>query len=181
MPAAAVVPHVRRGIPAVAGVSDVQRTMMAGAVIQRVQPCIARRALSTCVRRVVLAGAVLTCLTAGCKDEIAPDNGDSPSNIVFPPSNVSYAVSVQPLFNQTCALVGCHDDGQHQSALKLTSYDNLMFGSLPVVNRGDPANSILVLRIEGRLQPRMPLNRNSLNQNQVDGIRAWIGEGALNN
>ena len=38
-----------------------------------------------------------------------------------------------------------------------------------------------VLRIEGRLGARMPLNQNPLNQNQITGIRAWIGEGALNN
>ena len=88
---------------------------------------------------------------------------------------------MQPLFNQTCALTGCHGDGQQQSALRLTSYDNLMFGGQLVVVREEPAQSVLVMRIEGRVGERMPLNRRALNQNQINGIRAWISEGALNN
>jgi len=46
---------------------------------------------------------------------------------------------------------------------------------------GKPDESILVLRIEGRLLSRMPLNRPALTQNQINGIRTWIAEGALNN
>ncbi len=117
----------------------------------------------------------------GCKDDSVSGSGDSPSNIIFPASNVSHIQHVQPLFNQTCTLVGCHDDGQHQSALRLTSYDRLMFGSLQVVVQGQPDQSVLVLRIEGRLGERMPLGKNPLNQNQINGIRTWIAEGALNN
>ncbi len=117
----------------------------------------------------------------GCKDINTPLPGDSPSNIVFPIANVSFGRQVQPLFNQTCALAGCHDDGDHQSVLKLTSYDNLMFGGALVVVRNQPDQSTIVLSIEGRVGSRMPLNRNPLNQNQISGIRAWIGEGALNN
>jgi len=37
------------------------------------------------------------------------------------------------------------------------------------------------MRIEGRVGARMPLNQSPLNQNQITGIRAWIGEGAKNN
>jgi hypothetical protein len=131
------------------------------------------------------AAAVSACTLAllwggGCKDE-NPVDGDSPSNIVFPISNVSYGQHVQPLFNQACAYAGCHDDGQHQSMLKLTSYDNLMYGGALVIVRNKPDQSTIVLRIQGSVGARMPLNRNALNQNQINGIRAWIGEGALNN
>ena len=123
---------------------------------------------------------LLVMICAGCKDQ-NPVNGDSPSNIVFPATNVSYGRHVEPLFQQTCTLAGCHDDGNHQSALKLTSYDNLMFGSLPVVVRSKPDESVLVWRVEGRVGARMPFNRNALNQNQINGIRTWIAEGASNN
>lgn len=133
--------------------------------------------------RPLLSAAILTLLLlfTGCKDENNPLDGDSPSNIVFPISNVSYGQHVQPLFNQTCALTGCHGDGPQTSALRLTGYDGLMFGGLLVVVRGQPDQSTLVMRIEGRIGERMPLNRRALNQNQINGIRAWIGEGALNN
>jgi hypothetical protein len=129
-----------------------------------------------------LAGALalIFLLSPGCKDE-NPVDGESPSNIVFPLSNVLYGQHVQPLFNQACTYAGCHDDGQHQSMLKLTSYDGVRYGGSLVVIPGKPDQSSLVLRIEGRVGTRMPLNRNPLNQNQINGIRAWIAEGALNN
>lgn len=120
-------------------------------------------------------------LAGGCKDENNPLDGDSPSNIVFPASNVSYGQHVQPLFNQACALSGCHGDGPQQSSLSLTSYDKLMYGGTLVVVRGQPEQSMLVMRIEGRVGAQMPSPQRPLNQNQITGIRAWIGEGAKNN
>ena len=111
---------------------------------------------------------------AGCKDE-------NPVDVEFPTSNVSYGAHVQPLFNQACALSECHDDGTHDSKLVLTSYTGLMNPQLLVVTPGDPQNSMLVQRIEGRVGAQMPLDRNPLNDNQITGIRAWIGEGAKNN
>lgn len=129
----------------------------------------------------VWCAVAVMALASGCKDENNPLDGDSPSNIVFPISKVSYAVHVQPLFNQTCALSGCHGDGSQTSILRLTTYDNLMYGGALVIVRNQPDQSTLVMRIEGRIGERMPLNRRALNQNQINGIRAWIGEGALNN
>jgi len=117
----------------------------------------------------------------GCKDTSPTGPDESPSNIVFPATDVSYAAHVQPLFNQTCALSGCHADGPRPNPLSLTSYENLMFNSLQVVVRGEPDQSVLILRVEGRIAPRMPLSRNALNQNQINGLRTWIAEGALNN
>ncbi len=134
--------------------------------------------MSTRIALLILSACLLSGI--GCKDE-NPVDGDSPSNIVFPVANVSFTQHVQPLFNQTCALTGCHADGQQQSGLRLTSYDNLMFGGQLVIVRGQPDQSTLVMRIEGRVGSQMPLNRRALNQNQITGIRAWIGEGALNN
>jgi hypothetical protein len=125
----------------------------------------------------VVAAVILVLLILagiGCKDE-------RPVDIVFPSANVSYGAHVQPLFDQACALSGCHDDGSHESKLVLTSYNGLMNAQLMVVIPRDPQNSILVQRIEGRLGERMPLYRNPLNDNQTTGIRAWIGEGAKNN
>jgi hypothetical protein len=118
-------------------------------------------------------------LSLRCKDENPLDTG-SPSNVVFPPSDVRYLQHVQPLFNQACAFVGCHDDGVPQDQLKLTSWGNLInFPGVVVPNQ--PELSTLVIRIEGTSGPPMPLNGNRLNQNQINGIRTWIVEGAMNN
>ena len=127
------------------------------------------------------AGSLLLLGLSGCKDSGTTGPDESPSNIIFPATDVSYAAHVQPLFNQTCALSGCHDDGPRPNPLSLTSYENLMFNSLQVVVRGKPDKSVLILRVDGRIAPRMPLSRNPLNQNQINGLRTWIAEGALNN
>jgi hypothetical protein len=116
-----------------------------------------------------------------CKDDVASGNGESPSNVVFPNDSVSYNAHVQVLFNQACARAGCHDGGSHQSDLRLTSYGNAVLAIPGIVVPNQPDQSVLVLRIEGRVGTRMPLNLNPLNQNQISGIRRWIAAGALNN
>jgi hypothetical protein len=127
----------------------------------------------------VLRYGVLLTLIA-CKENLPGEDG-SPSNVVFPPNDVRYSLHVQPLFNQACALPACHDDGSNQSALRLTSYGDAVLAVPGIVVAGSPENSTLVIRIEGRAGQPMPLFRNPLNQNQINGIRTWITEGAKNN
>ena len=126
--------------------------------------------------------AVLACgvIMAGCKDT-GTGTGHSPSNVIFPPHDVSFSAHVQPLFNQACNFSGCHDDGQHQSPLKLTSYNEAVFQVPGVVVPGEPDQSTLVFRIEGRVGVRMPPGPDPLDQNQINGIRTWVAEGAKNN
>ena len=129
--------------------------------------------------RLILILVLLTIfLFSGCKDDVPVDTS---SDIVFPPSNVSYLQHVQPLFNQTCALSACHDNGTHSSALCLTTYNNTVFRTPGVVIAGQPEVSTLVFRIEVTSGQQMPLNRPPLNQNQINGIRTWIAEGAKDN
>jgi hypothetical protein len=129
---------------------------------------------------VIVPGLVFLAGFSGCKSSTGP-NDESPSNIVFPTTKVSYSRHVQPLFNQACALSGCHDDGVPQGSLKLTSYGNTVLTLNSVVVQGKPDQSILVLRIQGSLGARMPPGNNPLNQNQINGIRTWVAEGAQDN
>jgi len=124
---------------------------------------------------------VLSLVIPACKDDNPVGEGGSPSNIVFPPANVSYQTHVQPLFNQACALSGCHDGSAPQGRVKLTEYGEVVIVKPGIVVPGDPDASELVRRIEGRGVLRMPLNGNPLNQNQITGIRTWVAEGAKNN
>ena len=100
--------------------------------------------------------------------------------LILPEKNLSYSRHIQPLFDRRCAISGCHDDKTRASNLSLTSYENATARPGIIIPR-DPENSVLVMRIEGRLQPRMPLNMAPLTQNQINGIKQWIREGALNN
>ena len=143
--------------------------------------------LKRTVQRLLIIVPTAGLLISNCKKDegiVGPDG--SPSDVIFPTSNVSYTQHVQRLFNQTCALPSCHIGNDIGDRVKLDSYQNLMFGSgsppIPVVRPGSPETSILVFRIEGRTAQRMPPNTtNPLNQNQINGIRAWIAEGAREN
>jgi len=113
-----------------------------------------------------------------CKDNIT---GEGPFDIVFPDSNISYNALIQPLFDKGCALSGgCHAGEFPAADLSLESYLRLT-DRVGIVVPGSPDESVLQLRIEGRITPRMPLNRPALTDNQIQGIRRWILEGAVNN
>ena len=132
------------------------------------------------MRRGIIAGLLCAVLVgAGCKGSGPTGPGGSPSTIVFPTSGVSYSAQVQPLFNQACNFSGCHDAAS--TGLILTSYGEAALTIPGIVIPKDPDHSVLVLRIQGSVGARMPPGAYPLNQNQINGIRTWINEGAKNN
>ena len=96
---------------------------------------------------------------------------------------VTYA-DVKPIFDQYC--VPCHKPGQpgHEaSGLALGSYDDVMKGTRfgPVVLPGDPRTSVLMMLVEGRVDPsiRMPHgDAPQPSQAEIDRLRTWIAQGA---
>lgn len=129
----------------------------------------------------ILVLGIILCVLAGlssCKDASNPVS--SLDKIVFPAKDISYEKQVQPLFNIGCANVGCHERATDQNMqLDLTSFAAATANrqGLMIVSK-DTANSILVGCIEGRpgsypMPPARPLN-----QNQIDGLKQWILEGA---
>lgn len=108
------------------------------------------------------------------------DDGLGPGDdVVFPEENVSYAEHVQPYFNLRCANYGCHEDQTRAGNLSLTSY-NALTERPGIIIAGDAESSLLMQKIDGRLPH--PIDVPILiNDNQLDGIRTWINEGAKNN
>jgi hypothetical protein len=109
-------------------------------------------------------------LLAACSSDPAPppvddDGGDEPT--------VSFALDIQPVLTQDCIAGG----------LSLDDYAGLMAGgtSGPVVVAGDPDQSLIIDRLEGTVPPTMPLNAPPLTTAEIDRIKQWILEGALNN
>ncbi len=114
-----------------------------------------------------------------CKDDVT---GSGTIDIVFPDSNISYGKQVQPLFDRGCAFTGCHGpDTFTDRGFSFDSYQNAR--SRPgIIVPFDPEGSLLILKIEGRAPgARMPLDRDPLTANQINGLRKWISEGAKNN
>ena len=118
---------------------------------------------------------------AGCKDTITADQVDS---VIIPSSNVSYSKYIQPVFNLKCATGGCHDDITKAGGVSFTSYSNTI-ADPNVVFPEHPENSSIIYCVTGQAPypPMPPFNSGirPMNNNQVDGLKTWIKEGAKNN
>ena len=120
---------------------------------------------------------VVTIFTS-CDDTL---NGDQIDGIEIPDRNVSYYEYIQPVFNYKCNYSGCHDHYSAAGGVVLESW-NQATGDASVVFPYQPDNSRLVWAIEGVTGLLMPpVGYYALTQNQIDGIKTWITEGAQNN
>jgi mono/diheme cytochrome c family protein len=93
-------------------------------------------------------------------------------------ANVSFAKDVLPIFQDRCS--ECHGSDEPEEGLVLTSYKDVMAGSIygAVVKPGAPDDSYLVEMIS---TGKMPKKGDDLTKAQIDTIVAWIKAGALNN
>lgn len=66
------------------------------------------------------------------------------------------------------------------NGLYLDSYEHVMTGSnyFPVVQPGDPDNSMLVSAVEHRTMPPENLHMPPLTEAQIATIRRWVAAGA---
>jgi hypothetical protein len=112
------------------------------------------------------------------------------NSIVLPESNLTYRDHIKPLFTVRCGSErGCHvhynDGGNPARGLDLTIYmdmiNHLIDGSTDLIIPGQGEQSflynILLGPVSGRSQ--MPKDRPPLNSNNMNGIRVWIDEGAI--
>jgi uncharacterized membrane protein len=100
---------------------------------------------------------------------------------------VSYQKDVVPILDKHCKV--CHLQGQAgyvASGFDLGSYETLMKGTKfgPVVLPGDPLTSVLVMLIEGRVDPSLKMphgNATTPSPAEILTIRNWVEQGAKNN
>ncbi len=126
----------------------------------------------------------ITALAAGCEhaDPLDPNRID--------PTLSSIQANI---FNLNCTFSGCHGGvapqlGQDLSAGQArASIVNVLSVEMPNLFRvapGDPENSYLVWKIEGRSEivgDRMPRGRAPLPPEAIAAIRQWIADGAQDN
>lgn len=140
--------------------------------------------------------SVLTSIMAfavGCSSTPNPDGGGNDNGDDNEP--VSFADDIQPLLTDQCIV--CHQpggiaflEGIDQDLREGNAYDALINqpsdqdASLTLVIPGDAENSLLFQKVNSTNPPvgvRMPRFLPPLTAAQIDRIRRWIDEGALEN
>ncbi len=93
-------------------------------------------------------------------------------------AKVSYYRSVRPILQRNCS--GCHFAGKLEGKLSVTSVGELLKGGEagPSVAAGKPDESVLIQYVTGD-DPQMPLNGEPLKPEQVQTLRTWIAQGAV--
>lgn len=121
---------------------------------------------------------------AGLPDCVADDGGGGPSTL---------SAIQEQIFTPSCAQAGCHDSASDSAGLVLE--DGRSHGELvgvpsnqsPLRQRvapGDPDASYLIDKLVGSANisgVRMPSGGPFLSDEEVDGIRQWIEDGAEDN
>ncbi|HTQ53903.1 MAG TPA: c-type cytochrome domain-containing protein [Bryobacteraceae bacterium] len=90
----------------------------------------------------------------------------------------TFTRDVAPILTANCA--GCHAGRILMGKLDLSTFAGLQKGghSGPAIAPGKSAESLLFLRITGKVTPAMPLNGKPLAAADIETIRAWIDAGA---
>jgi mono/diheme cytochrome c family protein len=83
-----------------------------------------------------------------------------------------------PIFQTRC--IRCHGPDRQEKGLRLDSWTGALRGGDdgPVIRPGRSADSPLVQRLLGQIEPRMPYEDAPLPPEQVASIRDWIDAGA---
>jgi mono/diheme cytochrome c family protein len=122
-------------------------------------------------------------LLAACSDSSTGVSDDTPPGV---PDEISYAANVQSIFTNSCAT--CHINNT-TSGVNLTNFQSVISSvgvqyEREIVVPGNAEDSPLIDKISSnnpRFGSRMPQGRDPLSSTQIEIIRVWINDGALNN
>jgi mono/diheme cytochrome c family protein len=98
------------------------------------------------------------------------------------PDTSYFQNDVLPIFASSCAVPGCHDAISHEEGVTLTNYNTIV--NTGDVNPGNPNGSdVYQVMIDNNPWDRMPPPGSgiTLTQDQLNTVRDWIAQGALNN
>lgn len=102
-----------------------------------------------------------------------------PPEIDLDPNKIiSFSEDIQPIFDQNCSTVGCHQAGNISPNLeKESSYQSLINGKY--INTDNPESSELYQWMSGNRSITMPIS--GINEEFNVYVLAWIEQGAKNN
>lgn len=97
-----------------------------------------------------------------------------------------YTADVRPILDKHCA--ECHmpdAEGAQKSGFQIDSYASIMKGTKfgPVIVPGAAESSTLYILVAGKADPKinMPHGKAPLSEAEIETIRLWIDQGALDN
>jgi uncharacterized membrane protein len=118
----------------------------------------------------ILPALMLIALT-GCKSE----------------DTVSFSQDVKPIIDKYC--IACHQaggEGLAASGFNMEDYAGVMKGTRhgPMILAGDSEGSNMLVLMEGRADPSISMPHGKMEgatSKELEAIRRWIDQGALNN
>ncbi len=117
----------------------------------------------------------------GCDDTLTVENVD---NKPIPADSVSFAQHIYPVFQVKCAFSGCHSQPNPSDGIDLSTWAGVT-ADPNIVFPGEPDLSRLVWTIDPSISgvSKMPPigYARPVTPDQIQGIRTWISEGALDN
>ncbi len=94
------------------------------------------------------------------------------------PALVDYDSQVRPIFAAKC--FSCHSQEKRSGGLSLFTYEDVLNGGRNggTVRPAKSADSLIMMRVTGETQPRMPLVGTPLTDAEIEIVRTWIDQGA---
>lgn len=91
---------------------------------------------------------------------------------------IDFDRQIHPILAERCVI--CHSAEKRSGGLSLATLRDALDGgrSGATIKPGSSATSLLIERVTGEMQPRMPLGGDPLTDAQVALLRAWIDDGA---
>lgn len=114
-----------------------------------------------------------------CGDESPTQFAD----LKFPEDGpISFDMHVQPFLRVRCSNIGCHHEQTAAGGRIMTDYFWLFGSRNPgFIIAGEPDKSLFNQVVEGKNQHLLILNLVLPTENQQQGIRRWVEDGALLN
>jgi mono/diheme cytochrome c family protein len=97
-----------------------------------------------------------------------------------------YTADVRPILDKHCAECHMPDmEGAQKSGFQIDSYASIMKGTKfgPVIVPGSADSSTLYILVAGKANPKinMPHGKQPLSPSEIETLRLWIDQGAMDN
>jgi uncharacterized membrane protein len=132
-------------------------------------------------RYFLLCGFCIALVINACKHEpvdisqqATPTTTSTTTGIVPENDSVCFNTQIQPLFNSSCAMSGCHDAVTHAEGYNFTTYNGIMVE----IEAGRPTHGKIMKEINDLSMPQKPVPL--LTEAQKSLLVKWISEGAQN-